>query len=156
VRRRLAELRADLKDAAKWIRDDPKVTELQPGGGEFRTERLFTTSVGHIVVGGSGAFRHIVRFGEDGWVRRDAMTFRPGVEALAAAIEAVGLPEDEAKGIAAEMEAFIAAHWVPPQPPVDSRWKAIKLAVVYVVPWGLGVGSALLGARRLLRSGPQR
>jgi hypothetical protein len=151
VRRRLAELRAGLKDAAEYIGEDPKVQELQPGGGEFRTERLFTTSVGHVVVGGSGVFRHIVRFGEDGWARRDAMTFRPGVEPLAAAIEAIGLPEDEAERIAAEMEALIAAHWVPPQPPAAYRWKSIKLAVVYVVPWGLGVGSALLGARRLLR-----
>src|SRR5881275_810911 len=104
-RRELDELREEL--------EDPQVTDIPSGGGEFVVERLHATRIGNVFVQGSRAGLHVIAFSSDGWARRRYWTRRWDKDSLASALAVIGIPEDEAAEMASELAPAIEAR--PPQ-----------------------------------------
>lgn len=156
VWRPFARTQRELAGMRDWLLEDPKVEESLPGGGTFTVHRLFSTSAGAITVNGSGITAWITRYDNDGWARADAWTGRPTRDGLIGAIEAVGVSDDEAARISADVEPLLAARRPPARQRRRYRLSTVKLAVTYVVPWSVGLAFLLMTAARLFRCARRR
>jgi hypothetical protein len=136
--RKLRKIGNDLRETAEWIQEDPKVEDIEPGGGDFVITRLFNTTAGPILVDGSIGGPRITRFDEAGWARKLVWTRKPGCAALTAAIAQAGASGTEAARMAEEIEPLVAARRPAPRPPSFYKREAMKTAAVYAVPWGVG------------------
>jgi len=151
MRRRFRAWRQDLRETAEWLREDPKVEELTPGGGPFAVMKLFDTPIGPVVVDASLVGPRVTRFDDQGWARKQVWTTRPGVDAMAAAISAADVPADDSARIAGVIEPLIAKRRPEPRPASWHRRRSLKSAAIYAVPWGIGTAWLAANAMRLLR-----
>lgn len=135
--------------------EDPTLFSDPSGGGRFGVRRLVSTSVGTVEINaGIAGGPSIARFDDEGWAREQSWTGQRGTDALARAVSGVGVPEDEARRLAAEIEPLVEARRPPTRPAWHQRRNAVTATALYGIPWGVGL--AFLATRALRRFHAQR